>query len=214
MSFPSSFHDVRFPEDISFGSTGGSERRTEIITLAGGYEHRNALWKHSRRRYDAGYGIRSFDDISNVMAFFEARYGSLYAFRWRDWLDFKSCIPSEHIRPTDQSLGLGDNEKTDFQLVKSYVSGGYRWDRIISTPVEDSVVVAVDGEMVVVNTDFELDSTTGVISFLTPPDEGAEVTAGFIFDTPVRFATDTLDFNIASFKAGEITSIPVVEVRR
>ena len=89
-----SFHDVRFPAAISFGSSGGVERRTEIVSLVSGFEERNSPWAQSRRRYDAGLGVRSLDDLATVLAFFEARHGQLYGFRWKDWLDHKSCVPS------------------------------------------------------------------------------------------------------------------------
>ena len=42
------FHEVRFPASISFGSSGGIERRTEIVTLANGHEERNSPWSQSR----------------------------------------------------------------------------------------------------------------------------------------------------------------------
>ena len=45
------------------------------------------------------------------------------------------------------------------------------------------------------------------------PIEGAFVTAGFEFDVPVRFDTDRITASLAGFAAGEIPSIPVVEVR-
>ncbi|MFQ3254242.1 MAG: hypothetical protein ACI9U6_002543, partial [Loktanella salsilacus] len=62
------FHDIRFPANLSFGATGGPERRTEIVTLANGYEERNTPWAHSRRRFDAGVGLRSLDDIAQMTA--------------------------------------------------------------------------------------------------------------------------------------------------
>ncbi|MEO8245019.1 MAG: DUF2460 domain-containing protein, partial [bacterium] len=88
------FHEIRFPTSLSFGSTGGPERRTDIVTLVNGYEHRNTAWAHSRRHYDAGVGIRTMDDVEAMIGFFEARRGQLYGFRWKDWTDYKSCPPS------------------------------------------------------------------------------------------------------------------------
>ena len=99
------FHEVRFPAALSVGSSGGPERRTEIVTLSNGFEERNSPWAHSRRRYDAGLGVRSLDDLAEVVAFFEARHGQLHGFRWKDWTDFKSCLPSATPRPLDQALG-------------------------------------------------------------------------------------------------------------
>jgi len=74
------FHDIRFPANLSFGSIGGPERRADVVTLANGYEERNSPWAHSRRRYDAGMGMRSLDDIDALIAFFEAREGKIHGF--------------------------------------------------------------------------------------------------------------------------------------
>jgi uncharacterized protein (TIGR02217 family) len=96
-----SFHDVLFPVAISFGATGGPERRNEIVQMTSGRERRNARLFQSRRRYDAGTGVRSLEDLYDVLAFFEARRGSLHAFRFRDPFDMKSCRPNETVTPLD-----------------------------------------------------------------------------------------------------------------
>ena len=102
------FHEVRFPASLSFGSVGGPERRTEVVTLANGFEERNTPWAHSRRRYDAGLGMRSLDDIETLIAFFEARLGQMYGFRWKDWSDFKSSAASGTTQFDDQTIAQGD----------------------------------------------------------------------------------------------------------
>ena len=114
-----SFHDVRFPAALSVGSSGGPERRTEIVTLSNGFEERNSPWAHSRRRYDAGLGVRSLDDLAEVVAFFEARHGQLHGFRWKDWADYKSCAPSAAPAALDQRIGTGDGSATVFALVQA-----------------------------------------------------------------------------------------------
>ena len=104
------FHEVRFPTAIAFGATGGPERRTEIVALGSGHEERNGRWADSRRRYNAGYGVRSLDDLHAAVAFFEERRGRLYGFRWHDRIDGKSCAPSATPLPTDQAIGEGDGD--------------------------------------------------------------------------------------------------------
>jgi hypothetical protein len=106
------FHEVRFPDAISRGARGGPERRTQIVELASGDEERNASWANSRRRYDVAYGIRRADDLAAVVAFFEARNGRLHGFRFKDWGDHKSCLPSGTPSPIDQPLGTGDGTTT------------------------------------------------------------------------------------------------------
>lgn len=207
------FHEVRFPASLSFGSVGGPERRTEIVTLANGFEERNSPWADSRRRYDAGVGMRALDDIETLIAFFEARHGQLYGFRWKDWTDFKSCAPSKEVTFLDQQIGSGDGETTAFQLVKAYKSGVSGYQRRISKPVEGSVLLAVADDQLFETVHFSVDYETGFVTFDDPPDAGAEIYAGFEFDVPVRFDTDRLEMSMQSFSAGEIPNVPVVEVR-
>ncbi|TCP42326.1 DUF2460 domain-containing protein [Rhodovulum marinum] len=207
------FHEVRFPANLSFGSVGGPERRTEIVALANGFEERNTPWEHARRRYDAGVAMRSLDDIEALIAFFEARRGQLYGFRWKDWSDYKSCPPSREPAFDDHVIGYGDGAATAFQLTKTYVSGANSYVRPITKPVAGSVKVGVDGIALTEGVGFEVDTTTGMITLDTAPEYGAAVTAGFQFDVPVRFDTDRIQTSVASFRAGDVPSVPVVEVR-
>jgi len=207
------FHEVRFPANLSFGSVGGPERRTEVVTLANGYEERNTPWAHSRRRYDAGAGMRSLDDIEALVAFFEARRGRMHGFRWKDWGDFKSCLPSQAVGFADQVIGIGDGVRTAFQLSKTYRSGAEDYVRPVKKPVVGTIRVGVQGDLQVETVHYTADWATGIVNFATPPDLGAEVTAGFEFDVPVRFDTDLIQVSFASFQAGDLPSVPVVEVR-
>ena len=140
----SAFHEIRFPFALALGASGGPQRRTEITTLVSGREARNTPHADSRRRWDAGPGLKSLDDVDTLLAFFEARRGALHGFRFRDPLDNRSCKPSQAPQPTDQVLGTGDGGTTQFQLVKRYVSGGESWTRMTTKPVDGSVRVAVD----------------------------------------------------------------------
>ncbi len=207
------FHEIRFPANLSFGSVGGPERRTEIVTLVNGFEERNSPWADSRRRYDAGLGLRSLDDVETLIAFFEARRGQLYGFRWKDWADFKSARASQPVSETDQVLGRGDGRQQDFPLVKSYRSGAQTYLRPIRKPVAGTVIVALEGDRKVETVDYTVDAAAGLLRFASPPGAGALVTAGFEFDVPVRFDTDRIQTSVASFRAGDVPSVPVVELR-
>ncbi len=208
-----SFHEVRFPAALSIGSAGGPERRTDIVTLANGFEERNSPWAHSRRRYDAGLAVQSLDDLELLVSFFEARRGQLYGFRWKDWTDYRSCAPSALPGPTDQVIGTGDGAASVFQLVKAYSSGGQTYVRPIRKPVSGSVRIAVDAVELAEGADFALDAATGLVTLAAAPGTGAAITAGYEFDVPVRFDTDRVEISMASLTAGEVPSVPVVEVR-
>lgn len=208
------FHEVLFPLSIAFGSSGGPERRTDVVLLASGHEERNTRWADSRRRYNAGTGVRSLDDLHTLIGFFEGRRGKLFGFRFRDRGDWKSCAPGGAVDPADQEIGVGDGVTATFQLVKSY-GGVAPYERAIAKPVAGSVRVAVDGAEKVAGVDFSVDGATGIVTFLPGriPGMGATVTAGFEFDVPVRLDTDRLDINLASFEAGDVPNIPIVEIR-
>lgn len=207
------FHEVRFPESLSFGSVGGPERRTEIVTLSNGAEERSTPWAHSRRHYDAGLGMRSLDDLGALIAFFEARHGQLFGFRWKDWTDFKSCKPSAVPGATDQRFGTGDGVTTRFQLAKAYRSGAAKYVRPIAKPVVGTVRIAIGGDEKAEGSDYDIDHATGLVTYTSAPQIDAPLSAGFEFDVPVRFDTDRIEASVASFSAGEIPSVPVIEVR-
>ncbi|WP_316859843.1 DUF2460 domain-containing protein, partial [uncultured Cohaesibacter sp.] len=141
---------------------------------------------------------------------FEERRGKLYAFRFSDPFDHASCMTGQSPQATDQAIGTGDGVATDFSLVKTYGSAYAPYERPISKPVDGSVIVALDGEETV---DFTVDITSGLVSFTQAPDDGVTITAGFLFDVPVRFDTDSLEFSLSAFKAGDVPSIPLVEVK-
>jgi uncharacterized protein (TIGR02217 family) len=210
----SDFHDVLFPLAVSFGATGGPERRNEIVALTSGREKRNARLSQSRHHYDAGTGLRSLDDLHEVVAFFEARRGSLHAFRFRDPFDMKSCAPGATPAPQDQALGTGDGTAARFALVKVYGTGGDAHRRFIMKPADGSLRVAVAGVEKASPTDFSFDAATGEVVFAAGalPAAGAVVTAGYVFDVPVRFDTERLSVSLKAFKAGQIPSIPLIEV--
>ncbi|PJE35927.1 TIGR02217 family protein [Pseudooceanicola lipolyticus] len=208
-----SFHEVRFPASLSFGSIGGPERRTDVVTLANGFEERNTPWAHARRRYDAGLGMRSLDDIQTLISFFEARRGQLYGFRWKDWSDYKTCPAAAEPDFRDQVIATADGAAIVFPLVKQYRSGAFSYARPIAKPVAGTVRLGVEQDELQEGVDYAVDVTTGIVTFTQPPPVGAEVLAGFEFDVPVRFDTDRIQTSVASFQAGDAPNVPVVEVR-
>ncbi len=209
-----SFDEVRFPDNIGRGARGGPERRTRVVELASGREERNAVWADSRRRYDISYGIRRADDLEAVIAFFEARNGRLFGFRFKDWADFRSCAPSGTPSALDQPIGTGTDTDSvmSFQLAKRYTSGSRTWVRPITKPVAGTVLIALGG--VAQPSGWSVNTATGIVTFASAPGAGVAVTAGFEFDVPVRFETDSLDVTLEFERLGSIQSIPLIEVRQ
>ena len=201
----SAFHEVKLPLALAFGAQGGPERRTDIVALASGGEARNSVWSGSRRRWDLGGAITKIDALHELVAFFEARRGQLHGFRFRDVLDDRSLRPGEAVSATDQTLGLGDGETTVFQLIKTYGDT----QRRIFKPVPGSVRAAIDGEEI---GDAVISTVDGTVRFQGAPSVGAIITAGFLFDVPVRFDTDRLETSLEAFDAGRAGQVPIIEL--
>ena len=194
----SDFHDVRFPLHLAFGSRGGPVRPTEIINLANGAEVRNTKVKHARRRYNAVAGLKSESQATDLLQFFEARYGPLHGFRFRDPLDNQA----------EEQLAIGDGAQDIFVLIKSYGAAPYVYQRRITKPVSGTVRVFVDA----VETAVSVDHSQGLILFDTPPGDGAIISAQFEFDVPVRFGSESLDIALDDFGAAQIQDIPLIEI--
>lgn len=200
------FHEVRFPLAVAFGAVGGPERRTQILELASGREHRNAVWARSRRRFDVGGAIQTLDELHDVIAFFEARRGPLHGFRFRDFTDDRSCRPDETPSAFDQVIGTGDGTRTLFQLAKAYGDVA----RPVLKPVAGTVLVGLDGA--VRDNGFFIDATTGIVTFDTPPLAGSTISAGFEFDCPVRFASDRIEASVEGVGSGRIAKVELIEI--
>jgi uncharacterized protein (TIGR02217 family) len=204
------FHDVLFPLPLGHEAVGGPMFETEVALLASGHEQRNMRWAQARLSYDAGLGVRSEADLRLLLGFFRARRGQAFGFRFRDPLDWASSAAGGAVTAVDQLLGVGDGLTLGFPLLKRYGAPGEAEERRITRPVAASVRVAVAGVE-------QLDGWTlgggGVVQFEVPPAVGADVTAGFEFDVPVRFATDRLDISLSGWRQGEPVSATLVEIR-
>lgn len=206
------FHEVQFPTDISQGSSGGPVRLTDIVTLRSGFEQRNSIWANSQHQFDAALGLRDMSDIYLVKAFFEARQGRLYGFRWKDWSDFNSTDPSIAPASTDQLIGTGTGSLHTFQIQKKYSDTANSYTRIIKKPVSGTVLVSLNGTLQ--TTGYSVDYTTGIVTFVTAPTTGVLVKAGFEFDVPVRFNDDSLaTIGVQNLNVAQITSLKIIEIK-
>ena len=199
------FDDVLFPLALGRDAAVSPEFSTSVAVTASGHERRNALWANARLRFDVGPGVRSEEELGQLIAFFRARHGPATGFRLRDPFDFSSHGMTGEPGMGDQLLGVGDGLTASFQLVKHY--GEQR--RAITRPEPGSIVVSVGG----VAAAGWRHAGQGRIQLDAAPPAGAEVRAGFLFDVPVRFAEDRIDIAGVAFAAGEAPSVPLVEIR-
>lgn len=210
---PVDFHEIRFPPKIAYGSEGGPQFSTDIVTLASGYERRNQNWTYPREVWNVAYGVNDLASLQVLVEFFYARRGRAIGFRFQN--------PDDH-EAIDQELAPAGGGETHFQLVKNYSSAGMLsglepsdgseiLSRKITKPVPDTVHVYVDSSEVAAE-DFTVDYETGIVTFDTAPSSGEVVSATFDFDIPVRFDTDHLPLNLADYKARSAT-VNLVEIR-
>jgi uncharacterized protein (TIGR02217 family) len=197
------FAEVQFPPEISYGSKGGPIFSTDIVTTFSGHEQRNINWQEARARYDIASGIKTEEQWHQLIAFFRARRGRAIGFRYKDWSDY---------RAVNQIIGQGNSETDKFQLIKSYPSGEYLYNRVINKPVNNSFCkIYIDS--ILQEQGLLVDFTTGIVIFERFPRQGEQITADFEFDVPVRFDTDQLDLSIDNFAVGSWNNIPLVEIR-
>ncbi|MCA0209534.1 MAG: DUF2460 domain-containing protein [Proteobacteria bacterium] len=203
------FDAVDFPLAIGREAMVATEFSTQIVSSPSGHEQRASEWVEARMRYDAGPGIRSEADVRLLADFFRARRGAARAFRFRDPFDSSSAANGRLPTAGDQMLGVGDGVRRQFALVKRYGAGEAEQVRRIRLPVEASVRVSVDG----LETAAFATTDAGEILLDAAPAMGVTVRAGYLFDVPVRFAEDRLEASRATFLAGEVASVPLIEVR-
>ncbi len=196
------FHEIRFPDDIAYGASGGPEFATTIVTMASGFEQRNINWQAARGRWDVASGLKNQTQLDTLLAFFRGRKGRAHGFRFKDWSDF---------RATGQLIGTGDGTNKTFQLVKNYTSGAGSESRIIKKPVSGTTKIYLNG--VQLTSGWSISSSTGIVTINTAPSNGVPVTADFEFDVPVRFDTDRMAVTIEFFNLHQWSGIPIVEIR-
>jgi uncharacterized protein (TIGR02217 family) len=195
------FVEVQFPADISYGSSGGPEYATDVVATQSGHEQRNVNWEQARARYNVAHGVKTKTQLDALIAFFRARKGRAYGFRFKDWTDYQAS----------GSIGTGDGVKTQFPLCKQYTSGSITEARIIRKPVAGTVQVFRNAVLQV--TGLSVNTATGMITFTVPPAEGDAISASFEFDVPVRFDTDRLSATLDAYGVHSWIDIPLIEVR-
>lgn len=202
----SSFIEQRLPTSIERGASGGPKFKTAIVPLESGVEGRQVDWEHARAEWDVSYGLRSTEDLDEVIGLFYACYGRAIGFRFRDWSDYIAGSTSE-----PEVIGIGDGSTTNFQASKTYAIIGGQYVRPLNKLVEGTYTVYLDG---VEETNVNVDPNTGNVEVLSAP--GSEVEVGLVseFDVPVRFDSDSIEKTLGGWDgAMSIGSIPIIEVR-
>lgn len=202
------FHDVQFPPVIAQGAQIIPGFSTAVATSSGGREQRIGNWAFPRRRYNVGTGLQRRSDTAALLAFFLARHGRLYGFRFKDWSDYAV---------SRQAIGATGGGDATWQIYKSYNSGPSTVDRIITRPVSGSVQVWVDGVSIALGAgagQFQVDLSTGVLTLgaTLAGTTGQVIEAACEFDVPARFDSDDIALTQRSHEIGEWPDVPVLEL--
>lgn len=197
-----SFVEVRFPEEIAYGSAGGPEYATDVVMTESGHEQRNINWLEARARYNVAHGVKTQAQLDALIAFFRARKGRAIGFRFKDWGDYQGI---------NQFIGTGTGGTTQFQLVKRYTSGGVEEVRTIKKPVQGTLKIYLNSVLQV--SGVSVNSNAGVVMLTPAPANGVTITADFEFDVPVRFDTDRLSASLDAYGVHSWHDIPLVELR-
>ena len=206
------FVEERFPTDVSYGTLFGPEYMTDVVVLSSGYEQRNIDWSESRARGDAHYGVKTIDQLQAVISFFHARRGRAQGFRWKDILDFKA----DH-----EDVAVGDGTTAVYQLIKVYGTGATASVRSIIKPVgvdypvgqaTDTVEIYIDD--VLQTGGYTVNYTTGKVTLGGNLGMGSILSWSGEFDVPCRFDIDHLPASLTLFEVGQISSIPILELKK
>lgn len=206
---PTAFAEVRFPEDISYGSKGGPGFSTEVYTATSGAEQRNRNWQFARCKYDVSHGIRDKADMDIILNFFYVMGGKATGFRYKDWSDYQL---------DQEQIGVGDGATTVFQIQKTYTAGALSYSRDIKKIVEPAagppeILFQVYVDDVLQTSGYSVDYDTGLLTFTAAPADTKTIKVTCEFDVPVRFDTDEMDITLEAWQLETWDSIPIVEIR-
>lgn len=195
-----SFYEIQFPSDISFGATSGSEFNTEITTSSSGYEQRNVNWSKARNKYNLASAIKNQEELNKLICFFRICKGKAIGFRFKDWLDYKL---------TNQIIAIADGFLSEFQLIKTYEYASYQDVRVISKPIAKTINVYCNNNKVIP----QIEESTGIIKFAEAPAKGTIIKVNGEFDVPVRFDLDYLALSYENYNVFSHYEIPLLEIK-
>jgi len=210
-------HDVLFPVGLGRGATGGPRWNVEIVTTGTGLEKRNTPWANGRRSFRVPIPPKGHEDRETLIEFWLARRGQLFGFRFRDLSDYSSAANNGTPTNLDQTLVAdavsGSPSTGEYQLIKTYDSAGpLPYARNITKPRSGTLLIAKDGVLQADPGDYTVDLLTGIITFVAIPLSSEVITAGFLYDVPVRFAEDVLEITMLETDISEFASVELIEI--
>lgn len=229
-----SIHNAAFfPDPISYGFSAASRFRTSVLVDFAGNEQRNQEWNQARLVFTGEEALKDKTHFEALKAFFMARRGRAFGFRFRDWFDYKAV--NEPVVRLDglgnpivsggDLVSTGNGSATVFQLYKKYASGGKNFFREITRPrapadytaseidpVAQAFQIRINSVVQTETTHYTINRSTGRVTFVSPPGNGLAVDWSGTFDVPCRFGTDELETSFEDFDS-RVTPFDIVEIR-
>jgi uncharacterized protein (TIGR02217 family) len=201
------FHDIRFPENVSWGARGGPAFKTQIFESLQGYEKRNIEWAQPQMRFNVAYGIRTDIDMEIVLRFFTARQGMAHGFRYKNWSNYK-------VAP-GATIAVADGVSTRLNIYKVYgPATNLMYKRLFKIVVGTVTGVKVNAVPVVEGVDFTIDYNSGEMIFTTVHASGFAVTVDTLeFDEPVRFDMDNIQSISDAWNSNSLSQVPLIGFR-
>lgn len=181
----------RFPDEIAAWAVGGRGFMTTVVETYGGNEYRNAAWSQARGKWEVLQDAVRMGNPSSprsmqaLRTLFRVCAGQLYGFRFKDYQDYQ-----DEAGGVLGTTGLAVGSTLAYQMFKDYVLSPLSYQQIIQKPVASTIAVYNNGVLQTTPGQYSLDSTTGIVTFVSQPTVGHTLTWTGEFDVPVRFATD------------------------
>ncbi len=206
------FHEVRFPEQVSWGSHGGPRFRTQIFMSMQGFEKRNIDWSQPMMEFNVSMGIQTDVQMAQVLTFFNARQGMANGFRYKNWGNYRV---QGATGPGSGIIAVGNGVDKRLPLFKKYgLEQTLMYKRLHKIVLGTVVNVSILGDPQIEKTDFTIDYNSGEIIFNTPVANGSPVYCDALeFDEAVRFNTDNMQATVDQFNSQSLQSLPLITFR-
>lgn len=141
----------------------------------------------------------SLEQFQHFNNFFRARHGSYFAFRFKDYGDFQI---------NRQIIAIGDDKSNEFQIFKQYDDPISCYQRNITKPIRDTVELCINNHVI---NDALINYDNGVISLDHALMQEHTLSVTCQFDTIVRFAQDSFDYNYTDNGSIALSTIKLIE---
>lgn len=195
---------------------------TSLVSVDSGAESANQRWAHPLHKFTLPNAVRKTETVYAVRSHWLVMRGPYHTWPWRDPLDFASVqLTKPNVEPSisdqDESLGVGDDIETEFQIYRTYRVGSQTYRRKIELPILSSVKIGYvppSDQPSETLPPYTVTRPGGKVVFSYPPPQDMILTIGYLFDTCVRFESDeSFDGVLQSLHVAGYSDLTFIETR-